>query len=178
MGKTNLPAIRCETFIEAFEKAVHAAQQRVKKLESGQLEYLACSEVLQKFNLPNDGELALTENGATISVMAMPTDCFATFERMAATLGAALVERRMHTDGVPAVQLDGAWQAQAIFRFRTRRRDGSSGTCEINVHVPMAGLVDMAVETHCTTHSWETMKLVPRAAAQPAGSSEPLATPF
>lgn len=177
MGKTNLPAIRCETFIEAFEKAVHAAQQKVKKLEGGQLEYIACSEVLRRLALPNDGELALTEQGATITVMALPTDSFSTFERAAAMLGTELVERKLHRDGVPAVNLEGVWQAQAVFTFRTQRRDGTIGTCEMNVHVPPAGLIDMRIDETERPYSLTVMRLIPRSGDQPApsdGTAKPM----
>ncbi|MGE3710985.1 MAG: hypothetical protein AB7G35_15075 [Hyphomicrobiaceae bacterium] len=143
--REQLPSIRYETFIEAFEKAVHACQQQVKKLESNQLEYIACVEAIRKVALPNDGKLTLTTTGATISITAMPTDSRKTFDAIAAAVGEQLVERKLRGSPEPAVSTRSTWYPDLRYVFYTTRRDSSAGHVGIEVRIPDEGIADVAV---------------------------------
>lgn len=148
--KVGLPAIRYTTFIEAFEKAVAEHQQMIAELESGQAEYLACQEAIAKVAIPNDGSLKLDRGGASINIVAQPDDVRATFDALASAIGAALVERKLHGDGVPAMQTETIWYPDMIYRWRTKRvgKDGRPdiGTVALNVKIPREGIRDLRVE--------------------------------
>lgn len=172
MTKANLPAIRYESFLDAFQRAVAEAQQRVKALEAGQPEYNACAEAIRRCPIPNDGELKLLPSGAHIQLYALPYDRKATFDTLAMAIGAELVERKMHGDGVPAENFSTAYLPEIVYAFRTKRRDGTVGGVQIEVVLPHEGIVDLEVtrevRTSQTTHYVIAPRTAPRV-APPAG---------
>lgn len=145
--KANIPAIRYETFIEAFEKAVHASQQEIKALEAGQLEYLACVDAIKTVNIPNDGRLALVGGGAHINITALPTDRFDTFNRLALEVGRCLVTRRLRENPTPSLSLRSTWYPDLRFGFNTKRPSGGMGHVGIDIRIPTTGTKDIAVDT-------------------------------
>jgi len=164
--KAGLPAIRYTTFIEAFEKAVSEHQKIIAELESGQAEYLACQEAIAKVALPNDGELKLAFGGPEINIVATKDDCRATFDAVAAAVGAALVDRELHPDGLPAVRTETLWYPEITYHWRTNRTGKSGvqdiGIVKMQVKIPDAGIRDLMVETVLVPTVNAHYRLVPR----------------
>lgn len=169
MAKEQLPSIRYESFLDAFQRAVAETQQKVRALEMGQPEYNACAEAIRRCPIPNDGELKLVASGAYIRIYALPSDAKATFDALARAIGTELVERKMHGDGIPAENMDMPYIPELSYSFRTKRRDGTIGGITIEVVIPREGTVDLDVhkETRVseTTHYRIVKRDVPRAVA-------------
>ena len=56
----NVPALRYDLFIKAFEKEVTAAQSRIKAIEAMEQPYNLVKEALEAAKLPNDTTLSLS----------------------------------------------------------------------------------------------------------------------
>lgn len=165
--KVNLPAIRYTTFIEAFEAMVAKKQEEIKAMEAGQLEYIACADAIAKVALPNDGRLELTESGGLIKIIANEQDTKRTYDDVAAAIGAKLVERRLHGDGVPAEKHETYWYPEFRYFWHTQRRDGSRGCVKMEVMVPRAGTRDYRVEILTVPSTETSYRLVPRETVLP-----------
>lgn len=144
MAKEQLPAIRYETFIDAFQRAVAAKQKEIEQLESGQREYLACAAAIRRVALPNDGELKLVSHGAHITITALPTDSKATFDAVVDEIGKELKALDLHRDGQPSLMMSTCWYPEIRYSFRTTKTD-YPGSVLVEVKVPREGLRDLEV---------------------------------
>lgn len=139
-------SIRCESFIDAFQRQVAIKQQEIEAMNAAQAEYMACQRALMRIEIPNDGQLKLTSTGARIDINALPTDHSSTFVNLASEIGSELLKARLHSDGEPAVNLSDYWY-DISYQFKTKRPNGTRGTVFISVTLPLAGIRDLEVVT-------------------------------
>lgn len=159
-------AIRCPTFMDAFQQKVAKKQVEIEAMNASQAEYMACQQALLRCAIPNDGQLNLTMAGATITVAALPSDHSSTFDKFAREIGRELVERRLHGDGEPAVNMSDYWY-DITYTFRTKRPNGTLGAVTMTVTLPGDGIRDLQVirEEYASTST--RYRVEPRVATLP-----------
>lgn len=97
-----VPSKRYDIFQSAFEKKVAALQEDVKKLDRFQGVYSAAREALIALNLDNDTRLELQPYGVFISIQVKDDETMDNLHRVFDEIGNALVQRKLHNDGIPA----------------------------------------------------------------------------
>lgn len=97
-----VPSKRYDIFQSAFEKRIAAIQAEVKKLDSFQGVYSAAREALIAVNLDNDVKLNLEVYGVYIVIHVKDDETMDNFHPVLDEIGNALVQRKLHSDGIPA----------------------------------------------------------------------------
>ena len=87
-----LPSRRYPIFIQAFEKKVSQAQKEVEYFNSLQRLYQVVWEVLETFNLSNEGGMEITSTGILVKFRILPSDKYQTFNALAGAISKALKE--------------------------------------------------------------------------------------
>lgn len=101
-----VPAKRYDIFQTAFEKKVAEAQKEIEALNALQGLYSAAREALIAVNLDNATTLEMSGKyqQVHISVIVKDGDTMDTFHPLLDELGNALVQRRLHPTGQPAMR--------------------------------------------------------------------------
>lgn len=153
-GTPNVPSLRYDLFIKAFEREVIARQSQIKAIEAMEQPYNLVKEALEAVRLPNDCQLRLAHGVVLVQITAVPTDRLAMFEALTERVGAALLKAGLHRDGVPSVGDAGYWPE----RKWTWKLGGQrvTGTVAVAVDLPRDGIADIEVtQIRRTTESIE-----------------------
>jgi hypothetical protein len=142
--KTNLPAIRYDLFIKAFEKKVTAAQAAIEALRAMEQPYNTVKDAMEAARLPNEQHIHMEARSISVSLQATPADTLAGLEALAAAIGQRLLGAGMHGDGQPATSHGGcACCLWFVWQCKTER----AGPFQVRlyVHVPDDGMLDCEV---------------------------------
>jgi hypothetical protein len=135
----NLPAYRYELFVKAFEKKVTAAQQAIERMRQMEQPYNILKEVMEAERLPNEQQIWMESSYIAAHVTATENDSLEAFETLAARIGKALLDAKLHRDGVPATSHGGStsclWFCWHCGKFDAR----------LFVKVPETGMRDVKV---------------------------------
>lgn len=113
-----IPSKKYTIFQAAFEKRVAEIQQEVKALDSLQGIYTAAREALIAVNLDNSTKLELGNKYVSILIHVKDGDTMDTFHPLLDEIGNSLVQRKLHTDGLP---IDSSWnQMDKQFEWKCR----------------------------------------------------------
>lgn len=113
-----VPSKRYAIFQSAFEKRVAEIQKEVEALDSLQGIYTAAREALIAVNLDNATKLELGNKYVYILINVKDGDTMDTFHPLLDEIGNSLVQRKLHSDGLP---VDSSWnQYDKQFEWKCR----------------------------------------------------------
>lgn len=156
----NVPALRYDLFIKAFEKEVTAAQSRIKAIEAMEQPYNLVKEALEAAKLPNDTTLSLSPSVVKIVMHALPSDFLTMFDALCTEIGSRLLTAGLHKDGIPS-RTDGGWWHHLQRSWRCFDHDQPC-TVMLEVELPDEGLRDLALEKIERTTTVIDYRLTPR----------------
>jgi len=117
-GNYPVPSKRYAIFQSAFEKRVAEIQKEVEALDSLQGIYTAAREALIAVNLDNATKLELGNKYVYILINVKDGDTMDIFHPLLDEIGNALVQRKLHIDGLPS---DASWnQTDKQFEWKCR----------------------------------------------------------
>jgi hypothetical protein len=142
--KTNLPAIRYDLFIKAFEKKVTAAQAAIEALRVMEQPYNVVKDAMESARLPNDQHMNMDARSIGVMLHATQADSLEALETLAQTIGQRLFAAGMHHDGDPATSHGGS-SCCLWFAWNCNTERAGSFQVRLYVSVPTAGLRDCEV---------------------------------
>jgi hypothetical protein len=140
----NLPAIRYELFIKAFEKRVTAVQREIEQLRGMEQLYNIVKDAMEAVRLPNEQRLNLHTYNLFAGFRATPTDRLSTFDPVVKAIGDRLRAAGLH-DGEPSVSMGGS-ACDVDYKWRMASRG-----IWLTIDVPDKGMADLAVEVETRT---------------------------
>lgn len=162
-GTPNVPSLRYDLFIKAFEREVAARQSQIKAIEAMEQPYNLVKAALEAVRLPNDCSLRLSHGVVLVDIKAVPSDRLASFEALTKRIGAGLLGAGLHRDGVPSVGDAGYWpERKWTWRLASPRLTGSVA---VNLDLPYEGIADLEVVRIVRTTEAIEWQLKPREAA-------------
>jgi hypothetical protein len=144
MTTKNLPSLRYDIFIKAFEKKVAAAQAAIEAVRSMEQPYNAVKDAMEAARLPNDQSINIDARAISVHLQATPADTLAGLEALAMTIGRGLLAVGMHRDGEPATSHGGS-SCCLWFCWSCRTERAGSFQVRLYVGVPHNGLRDCEV---------------------------------
>ena len=96
----SMPSKRYDLFIKAYEKHVSKVQEEIAKLDRLSRPYEIVQLALEAANLDNDINLVLALDNVKVVIRVLDDDQEEKFLPLLASIGAGLVEWRLHSDGL------------------------------------------------------------------------------
>jgi hypothetical protein len=160
-----LPAPKFDLFIDAFEKMVAEAQERIRKTEDMEQPYNIVRDALTALRLPHDICIKLHSEFLHIQMKALPSDKLADLERVERAIGTALFEAGLHKNPEGTRRSGGTWHDIAHTWYCVTRR--GAATVHLVIVIPAEGIVDLAVVTNRYQITDTRYELVPRSKVLP-----------
>lgn len=132
-----VPARRYDIFIKAFEKEVHEAQLRIKKMDRLMKPYELVREALERFRMPNTHDLRLDATEVVVIIVPTDDDHWNAFDPLLEDIGKGLAGAKLHSSGVPSV--DHEFGLDWNYRWRLIIADGTVSTVRVRIDVPYSG---------------------------------------
>ncbi len=150
----NLPTLRIEQFITAFEKKVSEAQAKIKELERMEQLYNIIRAQFDGFTGDNKITIEFEPNKVTVCIHLLSTDYSHTFDGHIKIVGKVLLDKKLHTDGIPSTALTQGSPGKT-YTWRLPLKDNESRKIEITAIYPEDGLMDVDIVYETKTYSYQ-----------------------